>query len=135
MGAHHECLADLYAGAVANRQEFLGLGHGHTQRLFAQHVLAGLGCFDGPGNMQLVGQRVVDGLDLRIGQQFFVRSVSVGDAQRARCFLGLVVVARSDGSHLAPLTLLHGRDDLLHPDGGRAQNSPSNFGFSHRLTS
>jgi hypothetical protein len=60
---------------------------------FSQNMLAGLGGFDGPLDVKMVGQRVVDGFDLRVGQQLFVGAISLRDAERARGFLGLAAVA------------------------------------------
>ena len=48
-------------------------------------MLAGFGGFDGPGHVHLVGQGIVDGVDVGIGEQFFVRAVGLGDAQLRGC--------------------------------------------------
>jgi hypothetical protein len=83
--------------------------------------------FDRPGDVKLVGEWIVDGLNLRVGEQLFVRSIGLRDAQGACNLLGLAQVARGNRAHLDPITLLHGRQDFLNPDCGRAQNSPANF--------
>ncbi len=46
--------------------------------------------------MQVVGQRIIDRLDRRIGEQFFVGAVGSGDVQRRRGAPGLFDVARGD---------------------------------------
>ena len=53
---------------------------GPRERLFAQHVLAGLGGSDRPLRVQAIRQRVVDRVDVRIGQQRLVRAVRALDA-------------------------------------------------------
>ncbi len=71
-----------------------GFRHGQAQRLLAQDMLARLRGFDRPGNVQLIRKRIVDGINLRIGQQLFVGSIGLGDAERARRLLGPAQVAR-----------------------------------------
>ncbi len=44
-------------------------------------MLAGLGGLGGPGHVELVRQRIVDGVDVRIGQQFLIGSVRLCDAE------------------------------------------------------
>ena len=98
MAAHHEGLADLHAGARAHRQQRLRLGDGQADRLLAQHVLARLRGLDRPRHMQVVGQRIVDGVDVRVGEQLFVRAVGRGNAERGRLLLRLRKIARGDGN-------------------------------------
>jgi hypothetical protein len=76
--AHHEGLGDQLARAVARRYQLLGLLGVERDRLLAQHMLAGLGRLDRPRHVQVVGQRVVDRLDLAVGQQLFIRAVGLG---------------------------------------------------------
>ena len=75
----------------------LGFGDGQAERLFAEHVLAGLGGLDGPGHVKLIGQRVVDGVDFGVGEQLLVGAVGLGNAERGCRLLRLGEIARSDG--------------------------------------
>ena len=81
MKAHHERFRDEPARTIARRDERLGLFRVERDRLLAQHVLARLERADRPRHMQLVGQRIVDRLDLGVGQQVFVGSIGAGDAE------------------------------------------------------
>src|SRR5579863_1188463 len=75
----------------------------------------------------MIGQGVVDGVDLGVGQQFIIRTVCLWNAQRTRRFSGLPQVARGDGGDLRILAPLHGGNDLLDGDQGCAQNAPAYF--------
>ena len=93
MRLHHEGLADGDAGAVAGGDQFQGLGNVQGDGLFAEHVLPGLGRADGERNMEVIGKRIVDGLDFRIGEHLFVRAIGLGDAEVAGGRFGLGAVA------------------------------------------
>ena len=62
------------------------------QRLFAEDVLAGIGCLLRPLDMQGIRQRQVDGINLGVGEQVFVPAKSLGDARACR---GLLAFAAS----------------------------------------
>ncbi len=80
MEAHHERLGDQrLADRRAKRRRLVG---GQRDRLFAQHVLARGGGRERERHVQVIGQRVVDRLDLRIGEQRLVRAVGLGNAER-----------------------------------------------------
>ena len=98
-----------------------------SDRLLAQHVLAGLQRADGPGDVQLVGQRIVDRLDRRIGEQLLIGAVGAGDAERGRRRLRLGEIARGDRVDARDLAALHGGKDLLEADLGGAEHAPRNF--------
>ena len=83
VAADHEGFADLDAGAVADGEEGPGFGDSEADRFFAEHVLAGFGGLDGPGDVELVGQGIVDGVDVGIGEQFFVGAVCLRDIPSA----------------------------------------------------
>src|ERR1035441_3322051 len=53
MAVDHEGLGDLDAGAGTYSEKRLRFGSGQAERLFAQHVLAGLGGLDRPWNVQV----------------------------------------------------------------------------------
>src|ERR1022692_684592 len=127
MRAHHESFAHLHAGAGLRFEQLAGFGGVESQRLLAEHVLSGLGRAHRPGHVQVIGQRVVDRLDFRIGQQFLVGTVGFRNAEGGGRLLGLRQVARGDGGDLAPLATLHGGYDLLHGYIGGAQDAPTDF--------
>ncbi len=63
---HHEGLSDQLAGALARVDQlarFLGV---ERDRLLAKHMFSGRKRANRPGNMLLVGQRIVDRLDLGV---------------------------------------------------------------------
>ena len=72
MEAHHERLGDQHL--AGRRAQLQRLGRGQRDRLLAQHVLARGRGLQRQRHVQVVGQRVVDRLDLGIGEQGFVRS-------------------------------------------------------------
>ena len=74
--------AAAMSNAVADR---IGIT---TERLLAQDVLAGAQRPFGPLEVQRVGQRDVDGLDHRVGQQLFVAAVGALDAVSVGVLLG-----------------------------------------------
>ncbi|MCU1273181.1 MAG: hypothetical protein JWO48_612, partial [Bryobacterales bacterium] len=68
MRADHEGLADFYARAVAYIAQLPGIIHGKPDRFFAEYMLARLGGLNGPRYVQMIGQRIVDDFDFRVGQ-------------------------------------------------------------------
>ncbi len=127
MEAHHERLGDQLAGPVARGDQRLGFLRVERDRLLAQHVLARLQRADRPRDVQLVGQRIVDRLDRRIGEQFVVGAVGLGDPVRRRRRLGLGEVARGDRVDARNLALLHAGDDPLETDIRGAEHAPRDF--------
>ena len=127
MRAHHERLAHLHARPVPRRDQFMNLGQVQRQRLFAQHVLARLRRSDRPRHMQMIGQRIVDGVDLRILQQILVRPVRFGETQRPRRLLRPALVARGDRRHFAPFALPASRESLFSRRCPQPQARPSGF--------
>ena len=53
-------------------EQFLTFGCGQADRLFAKYVFAFLQRFDRPGHVQMVGQWIVNSVDLGIGQHFLI---------------------------------------------------------------
>ena len=78
-------------------------------------MLASFGSFDGPRDMEMIGKRIVDGVDIRVSEEFFVRAVSRGNAESGRRLLGLRQIAGCDGGDTGVLALLHGRNHFLEP--------------------
>ena len=86
----HEGLHQVLARGLRGGRHLLRLGRVHRERLFAQHVLARLERAQRPLLVQVVGQRVVDDIDLRVGEQRLIRldhaGVGVGRKHLARTF-------------------------------------------------
>ena len=78
--AYHEGFANLDAGMCLDGEESFGLGNGEAERLLAENVLASFCGFDGPGDMQLIGKGIVNGVDFRVGKEFFVRAIGRWDS-------------------------------------------------------
>ncbi len=74
-GLHHD--AARLGGQFGDLAGFGGVG---GERFFAQHVLTGGQRGAGPAAVQAVGQRVVDGIEVGIGDQRLVTFVHPGDA-------------------------------------------------------
>ena len=95
---------------------------------FAEHMLAGFRHgLRGPRNVELIGQRIVDGIDLGIVDQILVRAVSLGNTEFRGRLSGFVEIARSDGCDDRKLALLHGRDHFFEADVGGAEYSETKF--------
>ena len=77
----HELEAWMARGRIGQR---LGFTRIERDRLLAQHVLPCLERANRPGDVEIVRQRIVDGVDVRIREELFVRSVCRRDAERAR---------------------------------------------------
>src|SRR5438046_10077458 len=88
--AAHESLADFHRRAVPRHEKRPRLLGGQAERLLAQNVLARSHSLEGPGHVKLIGKRIVNGFDLRIQQELFIRSVGLPNAERARRLLGLL---------------------------------------------
>ena len=104
-----------------------GLVRIHGKGFFTQHMFAGTGRPERPLDMQIIGQRVVNGFDGRVGQQVFITAVGPGNAEFSRPGLRRAEIARSDGVDAAQLAFLHGRDHFFPADFGRAENAPADF--------
>ena len=114
MGAHHGRLLHQPPGAVACDDELASLGGVARDGLFAQHVLASIEGANRPRHVQVVGQGIVDRIDLGIRQQLFIRSVGTRDREARRRAPGLLDGSRSDGHDLAGLAGLNRGNDLVH---------------------
>ena len=75
---HHEGFADFYSGGIARAYQVRDLSSVERNGLLAQNMLACLGRLERPGNVQMIGQGIIDGVDRRILEQFFVGSVCSG---------------------------------------------------------
>ena len=95
-----------------------------ASRLLAQHVLAGARSSNRPLGVEVVGQRNVDRVHVRVGQQRSYESVRPRDAQLVGDLPRALAVARGDGDNLARvLAAAHAGNDLLAGDVGRGQDT------------
>ena len=120
-----EGLADQQARDGGRGGDRLHLGGRHGQRLLAQHVLAGGEGLQRPFEVQRVGQRQVDAVDLGRGEQFLVAGVDVRDRMAPGERAGAVQVACGDRGEVAVGGLLDRRDDVVAGYLGDGQQSPA----------
>ncbi len=114
---HHE------PGAVGDRGHLFGLGGVVGEGLLAEHVLARLERGDRPLRVQTVGQRVVDGVDVGIGEQVGVGVEDARDAVLGGVGVGAAAVTRGDRDHLGILRVAGGLDDRGGRDARGAEDS------------
>ncbi|MNV90671.1 hypothetical protein D3C71_1850790 [compost metagenome] len=88
-------------------------------------MLARCRCLQGQRHMQVIGQRVVDGLDGRVGQELFVAAIGLGNAQGPRGRLRGGQGTRGDRAQFDQRAGQHRGDHILHTDLGRAQHAPN----------
>jgi len=72
-------------------------------------MFAGFGSTNRPWNVQMIRQRIVDGFDLRIGQQSFVGTVNLGNPQGLGSLPGLGQRPRRNRRDFAALARLRPR--------------------------
>ena len=82
--ANHERLADHDAVAIARVAQLPRLVGRHRDGLLAQHVLSRVRRAHRPWNVQVIRQRIVDDVDVAIGDQLLVRPVSARNAAPRR---------------------------------------------------
>jgi len=123
MVGDHEGLGGELARPVARRDEGVDLRGAQRDRLLGQHVLAGLERLQRPFDVGVVGQRVVDRVDLRIGEQ---RLVAVGDPRPVarREAVRLARRAAGDGGDEAAVARLDAGADPLARDLRRPEDAP-----------
>jgi hypothetical protein len=83
--AYHRGLADEHAVLPGSGDQPAGLRGVEGNGFFAQDVLANRGRTFRPWDMQVVWQRVVHSIDVRVSQQLLVGIVCPRNAQGARC--------------------------------------------------
>jgi hypothetical protein len=89
----------MHAVGAGGGEHRLCVGRTHRQRLFAQHVLAGGAGLDRPFGMQVIRQRDIHRLDVRVGQQRLVGAEMPGDAEFRRERRGLGGIAAGHRRH------------------------------------
>ena len=102
--------------------------------LLAQHVLSGFCSSHGQRHMEMVRQRIVDCLDLRVRQHLLVGAIGFGNAELLRPFLRDLQLPRRDRHDFQILALQHAWQNLRHADIGGGDDAPLHwfYGF-HRL--
>ena len=75
----------------------------------------------------MIGQGIIDGLDLSIVKELFVGAVGFGNGKLCGDVFRFFDGARSDGGDFGPFALLHRGNDLARGDVCGAQNSPFDF--------
>ena len=93
----HERLGDVDVGRRRGGGDAVDLVQGQRQRLLAEHVLAGLGGPHRPLGVQVVRQRNVDRVDVRVGEQRLVAGDAARNPPLRRGRRRLVGVAAGDG--------------------------------------
>ena len=125
MQAVHEGLAGEGAGLAVGMEYRVDLEGRERQRLFHQHVLAGLGRLDGPFGMAGMGQGDVDGVDLGIGEEGLI-AMDDPDAGEVGGEIGPLRVARRyGGEHAMPAAGDTAPERL--GDAARPDNAPADF--------
>ena len=94
------------------------------ERLLAQDVLAGLQGADAPLDVQMVRERDVDRLDLRVREQRLVASMGDGNPRGSGSVGGAAGIARGDRPHVAQVARVHGRNHAFERDPRCAEYSP-----------
>ena len=70
--AHHIAVIEIESGARRHRGQPVELFHRQRHRLLADHRLAGFQRGDAHRHVQMVGKRVVDGVDIGVGQHLLI---------------------------------------------------------------
>ena len=79
----------------------------------------------------MIRQRIIDGLNLRIRQQFFIRAVRMRNGKLFRRFFRRVQFSGRNRVNVAESPDLHARNHLLPRNFRRAENAP--FHFVHHV--
>ena len=115
-------------GARRDRRHRFGFRGVRRERLLAEHVLARLQRRDRPLGMEPVGQRVVDRIDLGIGEERRVRVVHGRDPVLRREGLGAAAIAGRHRSHLGFGVVAGGLDHPARRDARRAEDADPDRG-------
>ena len=97
MVTYHERFGNDDACRVTCLNQLLCLGSIQGDRFFAKHMFASLRGLDRNWNVKVIRQRVIDRLNVGIGEQLVVASVSFLDSKSARNILRSVEITRGDG--------------------------------------
>jgi len=95
MGSDHEGFGDKTIPRKI--QQFGGLFRAQRNRFFAKNMLSRFNGLNGHRHMHVVRQRVVDHIDIGIGEQLFIGSIRLFDPKRVCGFPGPILITRSNG--------------------------------------
>jgi len=84
--AHHEGFANLDAVFITGFAQAASLRGIATDGFFAEDMLDAAGGANGPLDVEMIGERIVDGLDLSIVEELFVGAVGFGMENCAATF-------------------------------------------------
>ena len=98
----HVGLGGQKAGAVARRDDLVDLARLQGNGLFGQHMLAGRKRLQRPFDMQVVGQRDIDRVNRRVGQQRLIAGMHHKGRAKGAEALGLCRVAGGQGRKFCP---------------------------------
>ena len=107
-------------GSIGDLPRLGGVGR---ERLFAQHMLARGDRRQGPFGVQPIGERVVDGVDLRVGDEVGIRRQHPCDAVLVGVALGAFGVTGRDGHDVDVRNAAGGLHHRRRGNLGRAQNA------------
>src|SRR5690554_2257875 len=75
----------------------------------------------------MVGQRVVNSIHVRVGEQSLIAFVRAGDVHLLGCGLSTVILTRGNGDNLAVLGFLNGGNNFGARDLRGAEDTPTDF--------
>jgi len=78
--------------------------------------------------VELVGERIVDGVDVGVGEEFLIATVGLRNIEGSGGGAGGVEAARGDGVYRRELAELHGGEDFFYADVCGAEYAPADFG-------
>ena len=95
--------------------------------LFTQHGFPGLRGGDGQRRVQVIGQRIVDRVDVRVGEQFLVAAEGTRNIVLFRKRLRAAQIAAGDCRHNPVARSVNGRDHAVPADVCGAEYPPTNL--------
>lgn len=118
-------------GAVLSK---FRLGGGQRNRLFAQHLFARSHCRDRHRHMEVIGQRVVDGLDIGVVQEVLIGAIGLWNSERLCKRIGLRSRPRPYRHNAYVRAFHHARNDPFPGKFGGPKHSPADWFHSRQLT-
>ena len=99
-------------------------------RLFAKHMLSGIGGLDGPFDMLRGRQRNIDGVDHIGCEHLFIGAEGVRHREAVGHLAGPGKIAAGNRRHDAVFSVLNGGNNEFAADLGRRQNTETQHGVS-----
>src|ERR1700687_2922859 len=125
MVAIGECLFDVPRALVARALQRADVGGGQAKWLFTENVLAGCERSHRPLDMQMIGNRNIERLDLGVVDELVVGTEVARNAELLRDCFRLARVARRDADKTRGSPLLDRRNESRRGDRRRAQHAPT----------